>query len=59
MRIRFYLATDGEHFSFVGVVRKSGVSLFSLRSFYENVIYCRTNRLGKLFRNDYEVEVMK
>lgn len=34
------------------------MSAFSIRRIMKNEVYCLTKRFGKLFENEYEVEVM-
>ena len=59
MKIRFYLYVYYNSFLLNGMAGGGGLSAFSIKRLGENCVYCRTNRLGKLFKNDYEVEVMK
>lgn len=58
MRIRFYLHVYYNSFLLNGMAEKA-MSAFSIKRLGENCVYCRTERFGKLFGNDYEVEVMK
>lgn len=64
MKMKFYLYVDGNCFVLNGMVddRRNdafSMSTFSIRCVMKNEIYCMTERFGKLFENEYEVEVMR
>lgn len=63
MKMRFYLYVDGNCFILNGMVGRRNatysISAFSIRRIMKNEVYCLTERVGKLFENEYEVEVMK
>ena len=63
MKMRFYLYVDGNCFILNGMVGRRNttysISAFSIRQVMRNEVYCLTKRFGKLFENEYEVEVMK
>ena len=62
MKMRFYLYVDGNCFILNGMVgrRKDAysISAFSIRRIMKNEVCCLTKRFGKLFNNEYEVELL-
>jgi hypothetical protein len=63
MKMRFYLYVDGNCFILNGMVgrrnAKYSISAFSIRRIMKNEVYCKSKRFEKLFKNEYEVGVMR